>query len=129
MGDRRTALGDELSYALADHHHYPAARVLFFDPFRFTRQFQSQRAATRADNALPQLKSVAGEDPDAFPAPRSRDIPLLIVRGCFDGGIREQHVVHGFALGGIGRDGVTPHKFAVVLFQDASIGQADATIR
>ncbi len=70
MGDRRTALVDELSDALPDHHHHPAARVLFFDPFRFTRQFQSQRAATRADNALPQLKSVAGKNPYAFPAPR-----------------------------------------------------------
>jgi hypothetical protein len=30
---------------------------------------------------------------------------------------------------GIGRDGVTPHKFAVVLFQDASIDQTDPAIR
>jgi hypothetical protein len=36
---------------------------------------------------------------------------------------------HCFALGGIGRDGVTPHKFAVVFFQDTSIGQADAAIQ
>jgi hypothetical protein len=122
-------VGNELSDALANHRHDTAAGGLVFSPFRFTRQFQRQCAATRADNALPQLKSIAGKNPYAFPAPRSRDVPLLIIRGCFDGGIREQHVVHSFALGGIGRDGVTPHKFTVVLFQDASIGQADAAIR
>jgi hypothetical protein len=66
MADSRTALVDELSYARADDNHYSAARVLFFDPFRFTRQFQSQRSATRADNALPQLKSVASKNTYAF---------------------------------------------------------------
>ena len=79
-------------------------------------------------DVLPKLDFVRRENLHAFAPPRNRDIPLLLIRGRFDGGIREQDVIHGLALGGVGRDGVAAHELPVIFRQHPAIIQSDASV-
>ena len=79
-------------------------------------------------DVLAKLDFIRRENLHAFAPARNRDIPLLFVRGRFDGRIREQDVIHGFALSGVGRDSVAAHELAVVFWQCPAIIQCDAPI-
>ncbi len=68
-------------------------------------------AATR--NVLAQCGLVGRENPDALPAPRDADIPLLRVGCGAIGGVCQQHVIDGFALRTVRRDGVTANELAI----------------
>ena len=68
-------------------------------------------------DVLAKLDFVSRENFHAFAAARNRDIPLLLIRRGGDRRIREQDIIHGFALGGVGRDGVAAHELAVIFRQ------------
>ena len=74
------------------------------------------------------LNFVRGENLHAFAPARNRHIPLLLVGRGFDRRIREQDVIHGFALSGVGRDGVAAHELAVIFWQHPAIIQGNAPI-
>jgi len=65
---------------------------------RGVREINRQFAVAGTENVLMKLRLVARENLDAFAPARDRHVPLLPVRGRLDGGIREQDVIHGFAL-------------------------------
>ena len=62
-------------------------------------QINRQFAVTGTQDVLAQLGLVAGEDGDSFSATGNGHIPLLLVRGRFDGGIGEQDMIDRLALG------------------------------
>ena len=74
------------------------------------------------------LDFIRRENLHALAPARNRDIPLLLIRRGFDRRIREQDVIHGLALGGVGRDGVAAHELAVIFRQHPAIIQSDASV-
>jgi len=74
----------------------------------FFDNVQGQFAAPRTDDILAKLDFVSGENLDALPSPRNGHIPLLVVGCGLHGGIGEQDVIYGLALGGVGSDRIRP---------------------
>ena len=79
-------------------------------------------------DVLAKLNFIRRENLHAFAPARDRDIPLLLIGRGFDRRIREQDVIHGFALGGVGRDRVAAHELPVIFRQCPAISQSDAPI-
>src|SRR5580765_1352186 len=90
------------------------------------RQIRRQCAVTRAANVLPELRFVGGEDGDAFTPARDGHVPLLPVRGRFDGRIRKEDVIDSLALGCIRCDCESAHELPVIPFENASVLQLEA---
>ena len=81
-----------------------------------------------ADDVFAELGLVGGEDADAAAASGDADVPLLGVGGGLDGGVGEQDVVDGLALGPVGGDGVAGLEFPECRIEDPAVGEGDAAV-
>jgi len=93
-----------------------------------TGHVQGQSPVAGMGDVLAKLDFIRRKNLHTLATTRNRDIPLLLVRGRFDGRIREQDVIHGLALGGVGRDRVAAHELPVIFRQHPAIIQSDASV-
>ena len=85
----------------------------------------SQPGAGMGDVGAKEI-SIVREDPASLASARDADVELFLAGGGQGAGRGDhQHLIHGLALGGVGRDGVAVGECAVVPRNHPAIGQQD----